>query len=198
MAERHSWDDVYEGNPPWDIGRPQKRFAELARDGKLAGDVLDSGCGTGEHTLLAAQAGANALGVDISARAVAMARQKAEERGVHAEFVCGSTLELERLGRHFDVVIDSGMFHVFDDADRTTYVASLAAAVRPGGKVYLMCFSDEQPGQLGPRRVAQAELREAFAAGWVVESIEPAAFEVRHPELTTAKAWFATIRREEA
>ena len=51
---------------PWDIGRPQPAFVRLAEQGLLAGRVLDSGCGTGEQTLLAAAHGADATGVDVS------------------------------------------------------------------------------------------------------------------------------------
>jgi len=43
--------------------------------------------------------------------------------------------------------------------------------LRPAGITYLMCFSDRQPGDFGPRRVSQRELRETFAAGWTIESI---------------------------
>ena len=194
MSERPSWDSVYEGSPPWDIGRPQPAFVELARAGKLQGQVLDVGCGTGEQTLLAAQRGAEATGVDIARRAIQRARIKAEERGIRAAFETADALHLDRLGRLFDVVIDSGVFHVFDDDERPTYVESLGSALRPGGTCYLMCFSDRQPGDWGPRRVSQAELRRAFTGGWSIESIEPAEFHVAiEPE--QAQAWLATIQR---
>jgi hypothetical protein len=66
-----------------------------------------------------------------------------------------------------------------------------------------MCFSDEEPGTEGPRRVSKAELYDAFAGGWEVESIQPTRFEV-NPQFTEVafseggpKAWFAVIRRRE-
>jgi hypothetical protein len=40
-----------------------------------------------------------------------------------------------------------------------------------------MCFSDEEPGTEGPRRVSRRELSDAFADGWEIESIEPTQFE---------------------
>ena len=93
-------------------------------------------------------------------------------------------------------VIDSGLFHVFDDADRARYVTSLASVLPSGGTCYLMCFSDRQPGTMGPRRVSQEELRAAFSDGWAVASIVAEAFEV-NPGLgtPTVQAWLATIRR---
>jgi len=194
-----SWDDAYtmDRPPAWDIGRPQPAFLRLADRGLLAGRLLDSGCGTGEHTLLAAARGAEATGIDVSARAIELARAKAAERGSAAHFETGDVLRLGDLGLTFDTVLDSGVFHVFSDEDRVRYVASLAAALRPGGHCYLMCFSDHQPGDAGPRRVSQDELRAAFGDGWAVTSIEAETFEVNRSvfDFTSAQAWLAIIER---
>ena len=111
-------------------------------------------------------------------------------------FEVADALSLDGLGLTFDTVIDSGLFHVFDDADRARYVTSLASVLESGGTCYLMCFSERQPGAIGPRRVRQEELRAAFSDGWGVTSIVADAFEV-NPGLgtPTAQAWLATIRR---
>jgi cyclopropane fatty-acyl-phospholipid synthase-like methyltransferase len=193
-----SWDDSYAGNvpAPWDIGKPQPAFARLAAAGALAGQVLDVGCGTGEQTLLAASAGAQALGADISPVAIEQARGKAAARGIKARFEVASALSLADLELTFDTIIDSGLFHVFDDQNRARYVASLASVLRPGGRLYLMCFSDRQPGTLGPRRVSQDELRAAFSDGWTIIAIEADTFEVnRSFGATTVQAWLATVER---
>jgi cyclopropane fatty-acyl-phospholipid synthase-like methyltransferase len=194
-----SWDDSYAGDnpPPWDIGKPQPAFARLAAGGLLTGQLLDAGCGTGEHTLLAASSGADALGVDGSALAIGQARAKAAARGVKARFEVADALDLAALGLAFDTIIDSGLFHVFDDDARSQYVASLASVLRPGGHLYLMCFSDRQPGTMGPRRVSEAELRAAFTDGWLISEIEADRFEL-NPGLfadAAAQAWLAVIAR---
>ena len=97
--------------------------------------------------------------------------------------------------------MDCGLFHVFSDADRACYVEGLTAVLRSGGRLFLLCFSDEEPGTQGPRRISKKELYDAFAKGWTVESIEPARVEVR-PDFTDMtfsaggpKAWFAVMRR---
>ena len=194
-----SWDDSYAATTPapWDIGRPQPAFVRLAEQGLLAGRVLDAGCGTGEQTLLAAAHGADAVGVDVSGLAVRRAREKAAERGVVARFEVGDALRLADLGLTFDTIMDSGVFHVFDDEDRARYVTSLASVLRPGGSCYLMCFSDRQPGDWGPRRVRQNELVTAFADGWTVIGIAADTFTI-NPGLGSpvAQAWLATIRRQ--
>jgi len=59
-----------------------------------------------------------ALGIDVSPRAIEIARCKAAESGVDASFQVLDALRLVTLGEAFDTVVDSGLFHVFDDAAR--------------------------------------------------------------------------------
>src|SRR5947199_6701413 len=122
------WDASYHGGlAPWDIGRPQPAIMRLASAGRFTGTVLDAGCGTGENALHIASLGLSVLGVDVAETALAMAREKAHERGIKAEFATADALELERLGRRFDTVLDCGLFHSFEGEERPKYVASLAS-----------------------------------------------------------------------
>jgi SAM-dependent methyltransferase len=197
MTNSAAWDGAYAADvpPPWDIGRPQPRFEVVAMAGGLRGRVLDCGCGTGEHTLLAAAHGADAFGVDLSLRAIEQARGKAAARELDAHFEVADVLTMTPQTAPFDVVIDSGVFHVFDDADRVRYVAALERMTQPGSVCYLMCFSDRQPGDWGPRRVQESELRSAFADVWDID-VAPATFSTRPIDgATEVQAWFATIRR---
>jgi len=70
-----SFNDAYLGTPPWDIGRPQGAFRALADAGELRGRLLDSGCGTGEHALMAAALGLEATGIDSAPRAIEIAER---------------------------------------------------------------------------------------------------------------------------
>src|SRR2546425_5753482 len=107
MAQHPSWNSVYEGSPPWDIGRPQTDFVKLADAGKFRGRVLDVGCGTGEHVMLAASHGAEAMGVDVAGLAIERARAKAQRRGLNAMVEVGDGLHPDRLRQHVDVITDS-------------------------------------------------------------------------------------------
>ena len=185
---------MYAGAPPWDIGRPQPAFLELADAGVLDGRVLDVGCGTGEHVLMAASRGLEATGIDAAPAAIAIAETKVRERQVEARFLVWDALELAALEQEFDTVLDSGLFHVFDDPDRSRFVESLAAVARPGARYHMLCFSDRQPGDWGPRRVSQDEIRAAFARGWRVDSIEAARFDVTI-DPAGVQAWRAMITR---
>ena len=192
-----AWEGAYSrGWAPWDVGHPQPAFVALADAGEIASPVLDSGCGTGEHALLFASRGMTAVGVDISGTAIARANEKAAERALECEFVVGDVLALDRLGRRFRTIVDSGVFHVFDDANRERYVKSLAGAIEDGGVAHVLCFSERTPGTDGPRRVTQAEIRAAFADGWDVQQIEEARFDVR-PDFSSERpyAWLARIVR---
>jgi cyclopropane fatty-acyl-phospholipid synthase-like methyltransferase len=184
---------MYQSTPPWDIGRPQKEFLRLAENSAIRGSVLDVGCGTGEHTLMVAARGLEALGIDTTAVAIASAERKARERGIAARFLVHDALHLPELGEQFDTALDCGLFHVFNDEDRRAFVDSLSAVVRPGGRYFMLCFSERQQGDFGPRRVTQAEIRSSFARGWRVDSIESAALENNGG--VDVLAWLACLTR---
>ncbi len=185
----------YTGTPPWDIGRPQREIIQLEAAGEIQGSVLDVGCGTGEHVLHLAERGHEAWGVDSAPTAIEKAKAKARERGIDATFLRLDALRLEELGRTFDTVIDTGLFHVFSNDERPRFVRSLSTVLRPGGTYLMMCFSDLQPGSVGPRRVSQAEIRATFGTGWEIEYIREAAFETNFGH--EARAWLARITRTE-
>jgi SAM-dependent methyltransferase len=167
----------------------------VASEGGFVGAVLDAGCGTGENTLHVAGLGLSVLGVDVAETALAIARQKAGERGIDVEFAAADALQLARLGRRFDTVLDCGLFHAFDGDERPGYVASLASVTEHDGTLYVLCFSDDGP-DTGPHPVSEEELRAAFRAGsgWHVAAIEPDRVQTRFHD-DGAPAWFATIKR---
>ncbi|MCB9851565.1 MAG: class I SAM-dependent methyltransferase [Phycisphaerales bacterium] len=187
---------AYAKTPPWEIGRPQRAIIEAAERGAIVGDVLDAGCGTGENALCLAGRGHVVLGVDVVSVAIDRAVAKNLERRQSAEFRVHDVRDLGSLGRRFDTVVDCGCFHTFSDDDRPRYVASLRDALRPGGRLILMCFSESETREGGPRRVTQEELRAAFADGWTIESIAPARFEANIFE-DGARAWLASIRKDD-
>ena len=190
------WDASYHGgSAPWDIGRPQPAIVRVASEGGFAGAVLDAGCGTGENALHIASLGLSVLGVDVAETALAIARAKAEDRGIEVEFAAADAFQLERLGRKFETVLDCGLFHTFDADERPRYVASLASVTEQGGTVYVLCFSDDGP-DTGPHPISKDELRAAFnrSNGWNVTAIEPDRVQTRNHE-GGAPAWFATVKR---
>src|SRR5258706_6734766 len=127
---------MYEGTPPWEIGRPQGAVGRLVMSGELRGRVLDIGCGTGENALLVASAGNDVLGVDLARPAIEAAQQKALERGISATFLVQDVLSVRALGRRFDSVLDSGFFHTLSDVGRKVYAETLASVMVPGATLF--------------------------------------------------------------
>ncbi len=202
--DRAAFENFYAGKVPWDIGKPQQSFAAVVD--QVTSPILDAGCGTGETALFLASRGHRVTGIDFVEEAIRRARVKAAARGLPVEFLVKDALTLgDRLSdrdERFASVIDSGLFHVFSDDDRRRYIEELAKVVEPGGRLFLLCFSDEEPGTEGPRRVSRKKLYDAFADGWEVESVQPTRVEV-NPEFTGItfseggpKAWFAIVRRK--
>lgn len=189
------YEDLYVSPPPWDIGRPQRAFQALADAGVLRGRVLDVGCGTGEHVLMAAGLGLDATGVDLATNALRAAERKAHVRGRTARFLRHDARRLADLGERFDTVLDCGLFHIFNDADRAAYVDSLRSVLATGGRYFMLGFSDRQPGQWARvHKLTREEIEAAFADGWRVDSIEPATIEIT-TDPAGIRAWLAVITR---
>jgi cyclopropane fatty-acyl-phospholipid synthase-like methyltransferase len=111
-----------------------------------------------------------------------------------ARFLRWDARRLAEFGESFDTVLDCGLFHIFGHHDRLAYAGSLRSALRPGGRYFMLCFSDRQPGQWGPHRITQAEIRAAFADGWRIDSIEPATIEIT-TDPAGVRAWLAALTR---
>ncbi|SEM20883.1 class I SAM-dependent methyltransferase [Streptacidiphilus jiangxiensis] len=192
-----SLDALYVAPPPWDIGRPQPALLDLAESGVLRGRVLDAGCGTGEHALMAAALGLNATGVDLAVAALAGAERKARQRGLTARFLRYDALDLAALGEEFDTVLDSLVFHGFDGADRARYVEGLRAATVSGGRCFLLSFRDEPPNRSARvHAVTPEELRAAFAEGRRIDAIDPVRVDSSLPDLASGiRGWRTSLTR---
>ena len=132
----------------WGKGRYEQTAAELepvaeavvAMAAPTAGDrVLDVACGTGNAALLAAARGADVVGVDSSERLVAVARQRAQQAGLFAEFVVGDALVLPVGDAEFDVVLS--VFGVIFAADPAQAVSEVARVLRSDGRAYIAAWS---------------------------------------------------------
>ena len=95
----------------------------------------------------------------------------------------------------FDTVLDCGLFHVFEDDDRAALVASLRGLVASGGRYFMLCFSDREPGEWGPRRVSRSEIETSFADGWRIDSIEESRIELTW-NAEGAQAWLVAMTRQ--
>lgn len=204
------FESAYESRTaPWIIDEPQPAVVDLERAGWIRGAVLDPGCGTGEHTIHLARLGYDVLGVDFSPRAVQHARANAAAQHVAARFEIADALNLAGTTgfdtARFDTIVDSALFHVFDDDDRAAYVRSLHAVCRPGGRVHVLALADTGP-RVGPQ-LSDTVLRDAFGAGWALEDLRPSRYRivvddekgallgVPAGQHTDVAAWLARVQR---
>ncbi|WP_067813636.1 class I SAM-dependent methyltransferase [Nocardia inohanensis] len=204
------WDSAYDdGTAPWVIGEPQPAVVELEAAGWVRGTVLDIGCGTGEHAIFLAERGYEVCGLDVSPSAIRQARENAERHGVTARFEVADALNLDP-GLSFDTIIDVGLFHVFASThgDVAGYVRNLRTACALGGRIYILAFSDAEPG-FGPR-IPRAAIEDAFGTGWLLEDLRPTRCRARIPAdftdpmgrpegtPTDESAWLARVRRTDS
>ncbi len=198
LPQARAFDNAYEGMPTWEIGRPQPAVLRLLDAGLMVGDVLDVGCGTGEHARLLAARGHRVLGIDFSVRAIELARQRATAAGQHAppapDFAVADVRDLAHIGRTVDTVLDVGCFHTLQPVDRAAYAVSIHSVLRPGGRLLLLCWSDRNPFGYGPARIGRRDIRATFRAGWELEAIRAETLDTR---LSSGQvhAWLAIARR---
>lgn len=122
-------------------------FGEAMLDaaGLESGDrVLDVGCGNGATAIEAARRvgpRGRVVAVDLSAAMLALARHRAEEAGIdNVELVLGDAQvhPFERGG--FDAVISRFGTMFFEDPEAA--FANLYGALRPGGRLAIVCWQD--------------------------------------------------------
>ena len=207
------FESLYHGEPPWDIGHPQKEYIRLEQAGEIVGSVLDVGCGTGENALYLAAHGHDVWGIDFIPAAIQKAQEKAAQRHLTATFRVLNVLELHTLGRTFDTVIDSGLFHTLSNEDRPRFVDNLATVIRRGGTYFMLCVSELAPEpdfskmkdfmsdfskffpdrrELKPEdhkrpRVTQAEIRNSFHDRW----------RINYRRQATLESYWCTLSRME-
>jgi len=138
------------------------------------GTVLDVGCGAGTLALLSASRGATrAVGVDLSARAVGLARVNARLNGLAAEFRAGDLLAPVS-GEVFDLVVCQPPYVPLPgglsptvylhggargDELAVRFAAAFPAALAPGGRALLLF--DTPSGGAPVHRALRAALGEA-------------------------------------
>ena len=134
----------------WSAGRYETTASELEpvaalvveRAALRAGEhVLDVACGTGNAALLAAQRGAEVVGLDGAERLLVVARERAAAAELRAEFVAGDAQDLPFADASFDRVLSIFGVIFVQDAPRT--LSEIARVLRPGGRALLTAWLDE-------------------------------------------------------
>ena len=172
-----SWETDYKGSPPWDIHAPQPEIVKLAENNEIKGvRVLDIGCGLGDNAIFLAKKGFLVTGMDIARLAIEEGRKRAARQGVKVDFCVGDVFKLDDYFEEesFDTVVDSGLFHSIDDEKRVPFAKQIWRVLVNGGKYFVLCFSDKDPGSEGPEGVSKEEIRRTFSKVFHVDYIRDA------------------------
>ncbi|MCK5516981.1 MAG: class I SAM-dependent methyltransferase [Desulfobulbaceae bacterium] len=186
MRSKKQWDDRYEQDDlPWDTGHPDTYLVRMvSRWPKLAGKVLEVGCGTGTNAIWLAEQGLEVTGLDISSSAIALAQDRAAVKGVECRFLADDFYNCP-LDNEFAFVFDRGCFHSTADAEgRTQFVDRVASCLISGGIwLSLMGNSDEivEKGK-GPPRLSAMEIAASVEPAFEILRLESCLLESRSPQ----------------
>lgn len=156
--------------PDWDTGRTPPEVTALIEQRGGGGRALDLGCGTGTNSIYLAQQGYSVVGVDFSAKAIELAREKARQAGVKVDFRIGDVTRLDFLREPFDVVIDVGCFHGLAADGQARYVQHVERLTRSGSSLLMFAFA--RPTFLGLYGLSPEAAQRMFAPGFVVTDVK--------------------------
>ncbi|MGY2093311.1 class I SAM-dependent methyltransferase [Nocardia gipuzkoensis] len=178
------YDQIYRGGDaggmsferlPWDIGRPQPLLVEFETAGRIAGEVLDIGCGPGDTAIYLSGRGYQVTGLDIAPTAIDQARSRAARSGTTVTFEVADATKLDGYEGRFDTVVSSQLLHCLDPEQRRAHVAALTRALKPGGRLIQFSFTLGESAQLNRLfSISEEDLRDTFAAPeWSIVTLRP-------------------------
>ena len=196
------FESVYSGRsdrrPVWSLGEPQPEIVALIDDGKFHGEVLDTGCGEAAVSLHLAQRGFTTVGLDQSAKAVALAAAEADRRGLtNASFAAPDISAFTGYDGRFGTIVDSTLFHALPVEQREGYQPSIVRAAAPGASYYVLVFDSASVpvGRVNP--VSAEELGSIVGRYRTIDEIRPARIHVQIPEGWEGFTGFSTDVRDE-
>ena len=172
------WEERYQvGRTGWDLGGPVPGFVAYLEGPQAPppGKILVVGCGKGHDVLLFARHGFEALGVDFAPSAVELGTRAAEEAGLadRARFEQADIFELPaRYPAHFDYVLERACYCAIDPADRARYVETVAALLKPGGRIIAQFFLGPQTRPGPPFATSVEELKRSFTPHFEFERLD--------------------------
>lgn len=175
------WEDLYKKSTveslPWYNPELDDDLQSVLEELQLKkGKALDLGTGPGTQAVRLARAGFDVTATDVSRDAIRLAREKmAQTAGPLVRWQKDNILET-MLDEQFDFIFDRGCFHVFARGSRPEYVKTVYDLLRPGGYLFLKCFSHLQPGEWGPNRFTPQQIRDIFGQKLKIISIKETRF----------------------
>ncbi len=155
MKIREQMDQIYRDlsieEIPWNLENPPDLLVEAIESRwVLPCSAVDLGCGAGNYAVWLATKGFRMTGVDISVKALELARCLARDRGVSCRFIAADLLEeVSQLHSSFDFAYDWEVLHHVFPENRDRYVAHVHRMLRPGARYLSVCFSEDDDPSFG-------------------------------------------------
>jgi len=188
------WDALYKNesveNMPWFNKNLDSDLEKALKERNITkGNFLDLGTGPGTQAIQLDEKGFEVTATDISKHAVA----KAKSLSGKVNFLVDNILHSKLPKNNFDYIFDRGCFHTLSGKDRQAYIKTVKDILADKGVLFLKCFSEKEPGDYGPYRFSQAEIRGLFGKEFVIESIKETVFQGALSPYP--KALFVVMRR---
>ena len=150
MCSRHDrgWDEIYHRKNhkalPWELGKPRDGLVNIVEKMIITPSrALDLCCGLGTNPIYLAKQGFEVTALDISDKAVEIAKKKSIKEGVEIFFLVSDFLHLPLLRENFNFIFDFGCFHHIKPQNRTNFIQQIYRVLKSNGVFFLTCFSDK-------------------------------------------------------
>lgn len=145
-SDKEILEKVYEKGAVWTESEPPKELMNLIDNGEIKPcKAIDIGCGEGFYSIYLAKKGFEVMGVDISEKAISLAKQNAIKHGVKVKFIPIDVLNLDKINNKFDFALEWALMHHIIPKQREKYVKNVKNILNKGGKYLSVCFNNQNP-----------------------------------------------------
>ncbi|MEZ5975548.1 MAG: class I SAM-dependent methyltransferase [Planctomycetota bacterium] len=148
---------------PWEDGQANpmlREWLEIRRPDGRGKRALEVGCGYGHGARLLVESGYRVDAVDLSASAIALARQHNSHPAI--DFAQADMLEPPPEFEHaFDLIVEIYTLQAIPEDLRQRLTRVLPRCLAPGGELLVICRArdEQQPAQGPPWPLAESEIR---------------------------------------
>ena len=140
------WEEFYkkrEKKPPFVVNSkiPDKVLVDFLKNNQIENAIV-FGCGEGRNSIFLAKNNVNVDAIDLSEEAINNAIGTAKEQRVNVNFESGNLFKKEYLENHYDLVVDSGVFHHLAPHRRLQYREIIKKILKENGYFIMLCFAD--------------------------------------------------------
>lgn len=144
--DKEIFEKIYEKGAVWTESKPPKELVELIKTGKIKPcQVLDVGCGQGFYAIYLASKGFNVTGIDISKKAIRLAKENAIKQGVKIKFIAMDIIDLDKINDKFDFILEWALLHHIIPGQRQKYIKDIKGILNKKGKYLSICFNNQNP-----------------------------------------------------